>query len=396
MKPNLPRQLLWTEVRTMNEFLNDDITNTGLYHIVKELPQELLPEGSDIVMLFNEMYYIMTRFYYEEPKVGEYMEYQKTIINDLKWTGCSDLVLIMMFTYFRHRELQPKPAVAAFMKYMEKNFWWSYYWPHFINYTSSILRYPPSKFDPKVPHPVHAKELIGVKLDFETITCNHNFEAIQEIVNLWTGEESRKIIAKILLDDVSKYSSSFITDLDEIKNWLDSIIDDDNKKQVVELQKRIESLTAVIEELRQRLKDAEKLDAARIAEIDKWHSALEEEEKRTYMCESLQEKVDMQEKTIKEMESNLKPDEAFNSQNGQPCFTSRQMGILMTAVGKLTEKENPPKKTTIGDVVEKISGYSSTTVNQNMKGKIPDKDIKTIVSVLENKLPNLAAEIRKF
>ena len=340
MKPNLPRQLLWTEVRTMNEFLNDDITNTGLYHIVKELPQELLPEGSDIVMLFNEMYYIMTRFYYEEPEVGEYMEYQKTIINDLKWTGCSDLVLIMMYTQFRFKELHPKRAVATFMKYMEKNFWWSSYWPHFINFTSSILRYPPSKFDPKVPHPVPAKELIGVNLDFETITCGHNFEAIQEIVNLWTYEESRKIIAKILLDDVSKYSSSFITDLDEIKNWLDSIIDDDNKKQVAELRKRIESLTAEIKELRQN--------------------------------------------------------KAPNSQTKQFVFTNRQMGILMTAVGKLTEKENPPKKTTIGDVVEKISGYSSTTVNQNMKGKIPEKDIKTIVSVLENKFPNLAAEIRKF
>ena len=58
--------------------------------------------------------------------------------------------------------------------------------------------------------------------------------------------------------------------------------------------------------------------------------------------------------------------------------------------------EDAEKIVTIGDVVEKISGYSSTTVNQNMKGKIPEKDIKTIVSVLENKFPNLAAEIRKL
>ncbi len=351
MKPNLPRQLLWTEVRTMDEFINDDITNHGLYHIVKELPQELFPEGSDIVELFNEVYYMMTRFYYEEPKTGEYREYQKTIINDLKWNGCSDLVLIMMYTYFRFKELQPKPAVHAFLKYMKVNFGWSEYWPFFINYTSSILRYPPSKFDPKVPHPVPAKELIGVKLDFEKITCSHNFEAIQEIVNLWTDEDSRKIIAKILLDDVSKYSSSFITNLDDIKNWLDTIIDDENKKQVIELQKRLESLVKENEELK---------------------------------------------KKIKELEGERKSDHAFNSKMSRPCFTSRQMGILMTAVGKLTEKDNSPGKTTIGDVVENIAGYSATTVNQNMKGIIPKKDIDTIVSVLESKFPNLANEIRKF
>ena len=340
MKPKLPRQLLWTEVRTMDEFINDDITNHGLYHIVKELPQELFPEGSDIVELFNEMYYMMTRLCYEEPKVGDYFEYQRTIINDLKWNGCSDLVLIMMYTYFRFKELQPKPDVDAFMKYMKGNFWWSEYWPFFKNYTSTVLRYPPSKFNPRFPHPVPAKELMGVKLDFETITCGHNFEAIQGIVNLWTDEISRKIIARILLEDVSKYSSSFITNLDDIINWLDSIIDDDNKKQVIEQQKIIESLTAEIEELRQN--------------------------------------------------------KAPNSQAKQFCFTNRQMGILMTAVGKLTEKDNPPRKTTIGDVVEKIAGYSATTVNQNMKGTIPKKDIETIVSVLESKFPNLAAEIRKL
>ena len=340
MKPNLPRQLLWTEVRTMDEFMNDDYTNQDLYYIVNKLPPELLPKGSDIVKLFNEMYYMMTRLNYEEPKAGKYEEYQKCIIEDMKWKGYTDLVFIMMYTYFRIRDLQPKPAVVAFMKCMKSNFWWSYYWPHFINFTSSILRYPPSKFDPKVPHPVPAKELIGVKLDFEKITCSHNFEAIQEIVNLWTDEDSRKIIAKILLDDVSKYSSSFITNLDDIKNWLDTIIDDDNKKQVIELQKRIESLTAENEELRKNI--------------------------------------------------------APNSQAKQFCFTNRQMGILMTAVGKLTEKDNPPRKTTIGDVVENIAGYSAITVNQNMKGIMPKKDIDTIVSVLESKFPNLANEIRKF
>jgi len=340
MKPKLPRQLLWTEVQTIDEFINNDIISQTLYLTVNDFSTEIFSKENDIVKLFNETYYMMTRLYYEEPKAGEYMGYQETIINDLKWKGCSDLVFIMMYTYFRIRELQYKPVVREFMKYMESSFWWSPYWPHFKNISSSVYRFPPSKFDPQIPHPIPAKELMGVKLDFETITCGHDFEAIQGIVNLWTDEISRKIIARILLEDVSKYSSSFITNLDDIKNWLDSIIDDDNKKQVIELQKRIESLTAEIEELRQN--------------------------------------------------------KAPNSQAKQFCFTNRQMGVLMTAVGRLTEKDNPPRKTTIGDVVEKISGYASKSVNQNMKGTIPEKDIETIVSVLESKFPNLAAEIRKL
>ena len=71
------------------------------------------------------------------------------------------------------------------------------------------------------------------------------------------------------------------------------------------------------------------------------------------------------------------------------------MGILMTAVGMLTEKDNPPRKTNIGDVVEKIAGYSCVTVNQNMKGKIPDKDTEAVLSAIKEKFPNLAEEVRR-
>lgn len=89
------------------------------------------------------------------------------------------------------------------------------------------------------------------------------------------------------------------------------------------------------------------------------------------------------------------PEEAFNVQNGNQCFTSRQMGILLTAVGRITEKENPPGRTTLGDVVEKIAGYKSTTASSNMRGKMPEKDIEAVATAIESKFPNLAAEVRK-
>jgi hypothetical protein len=89
------------------------------------------------------------------------------------------------------------------------------------------------------------------------------------------------------------------------------------------------------------------------------------------------------------------PEKAFNAQTGLTCFTSRQMGILLTAVGRITEKETPPGKTTIGDIVEKIAGYRSTTASSNMRGEIPQKDTETVAKAIESKFPNLAAEVRK-
>ena len=90
------------------------------------------------------------------------------------------------------------------------------------------------------------------------------------------------------------------------------------------------------------------------------------------------------------------PETAFNAQTGNPCFTNRQMGILLTAIGRITEKDNPPGKTTLGEIVEKISGYKATTASANMRGAIPDADINAVIAAIESKFPNLAAEVRKF
>ena len=104
----------------------------------------------------------------------------------------------------------------------------------------------------------------------------------------------------------------------------------------------------------------------------------------------------MQDKdALKQKLENCEPEKAFNAQTGNPCFTSRQMGILLTAVGRLTEKENPPGKTTLGDIVERISGYKSTTSSANMRGTMPKADIDAVVAAIESKFPNLAAEVSK-
>lgn len=89
------------------------------------------------------------------------------------------------------------------------------------------------------------------------------------------------------------------------------------------------------------------------------------------------------------------PEKAFNVQTGNPCFTNRQMGILLTAVGRITEKDNPPGKTTLGEIVEKISGYKATTASTNMRGSMPEADINAVVTAIESKFPHLAAEVSK-
>lgn len=89
------------------------------------------------------------------------------------------------------------------------------------------------------------------------------------------------------------------------------------------------------------------------------------------------------------------PEQAFNAKTNVACFTSAQMGILMEAVGNLIESP-APGKSTLGAVVEKISGYKAKTVNQNMKGTHREADKETVAKAIEDKFPKLAAKVRKL
>lgn len=117
--------------------------------------------------------------------------------------------------------------------------------------------------------------------------------------------------------------------------------------------------------------------------------SLNENEIKSKLADWFENKSDdtKEEPTVKE--------QTFNARTGLPCFTSRQMGILLTAIGRITEKENPPGKTTLGEIIEKIAGYNSITASSNMKGIMPLKDIEAVATAIESKFPNLAAEVRK-
>lgn len=89
-------------------------------------------------------------------------------------------------------------------------------------------------------------------------------------------------------------------------------------------------------------------------------------------------------------------EQAFNARTELPCFTNKQMGIFLRAIGEMIETPNPPAKTQLGEVVEKIAGYKATTVNQNMKGPHRKADLEVVAMAIESKFPKLAAKVRKL
>lgn len=111
----------------------------------------------------------------------------------------------------------------------------------------------------------------------------------------------------------------------------------------------------------------------------------------------IMERDEWKEKYERDVEAIKKePEKAFNAQTNKPCFTSKQMCIFLRAIAKLTEQSNPPAKTTLGVIVERIAGYAETTATSNLKQQPTDKDKDAVASALESKFPHLAAIVRKL
>lgn len=232
------------------------------------------------------------------------------------------------------------------------------------------------------------------------LTKGYKEHLIEELLLLWP-EDKREYIRKCIMDEKAGQSEKFkdfakkhiVEIIDEPESHLhvnlkESIIDQSVEDEINQLKKECDEWKAKHAKL-------EKILQARTDELDKWHYLFEEETKRTVMVDSLEKELDRWKKRCGELESKKEPEIAFNAQTGKTCFTSTQMGILFQAVSELTEPL-PPGKTTLGDLIESIAGYSATTVNQNMKGAHRPKDIETIVEVLREKLPKLAEKVKKL
>lgn len=328
MIPNLPRPLLWTEIKTMTEFENGGFFAWAFYQVFKQIKAETNFPFVDEVTFFNELFYQLTRYHYERPNSNGYQHYYADIRTHLGKVECADLVMVMMFHYCRLRDHQFLFKMNSFMGRIQFLHRGGVYWQYFV--TTRITGFQPVDYVPypKKPCPVPPEKLVKVELDWKKLTQDFNPSVLREIVELWEKEEDREVV----------------------KNYLNQM----NGKKV-----------------------------------NKGKSEVYDAEKR---CVNLDAFVEKKMKELKEE----KHEEAYNAKTGLPCFTNRQMGILLLAVAEMTEAPNPPAKTTLGEVVEKIAGYKATTVNQNMKGKFSEKDKQIIMAALKDKMPNLAEKVGKL
>lgn len=229
--------------------------------------------------------------------------------------------------------------------------------------------------------PCDVVELQKMDVDWKTLTNGYDYDTIKAIINHWEKFEEQRAVIFMIYNSMVRTNSFLGRTIHEVQPVVDLIqlyrFEKGSERYNMWLRHITENEERYKREEWERLQNENKYLKDKVKKLsDEWKVT-----KDNY--ESLKTQVENE------------PRNAFNSQTGKTCLTSTQMGILMQAVGEMTE-QCPPGKTTIGNVVEKIAGYSATTVNQNMKGTHRTADINAVAEAIESKYPLLAAKVRKL
>lgn len=267
MTANLSREFLWTDLNTMDEFFRLDPVNEVFFDTFVTLREKPFGVKLDAVKVFNEVYYTVTRFYYEQAFGSDVPNYASDIKADLGWNYSAELVLSM--AYWLTEIAQEKMRVLFRVNLRDMYCGCGYWIPFSDSYAQLKESGKRLKYDFK-PRPVSPDYLRNKYTNWWDVTKCYHSEAIRSILNLYSHED-RKEVATMIKDSINvSRSKRDRTDYDTVISLLDSYIEKgaDRKirvktisreealqRRISELEAEAERLSTLMEEKKQSGKD---------------------------------------------------------------------------------------------------------------------------------------------
>lgn len=217
----------------MDVFLNEDFINITLYESFRRLKRKYLSPNLEAVKVFNEVYYQLTRYYYEGQVFIDDPNRLADIKANLGWSYGADLVIIMMYSYIRLKARPSKRIIAIeIIRQVKDKYRFSPFWDEFEKISSDVWKWPETPIDPQKPHPVSPKDLEYRYLDWKLITNYYDIDAVNDVLTLWENEEDRRTIARMI--DSSMVGGSILPiyprRLQEVTSFLREVMGNDDRR----------------------------------------------------------------------------------------------------------------------------------------------------------------------
>lgn len=221
MKPKLPRELLWTDLRTMDEFYELEPITEQFYDVYYQICRKQKPSNISAVDVFNEVFYQITSMVYMRNTIN-IDGYVSEIKEDLQWEHSEELIMTMIH-YFLSLDMRSNRLVNTYLnaQIVEKYSKCSY-WELFRFCAEDIHRRGGTLTHDFRPIPWSVFAYVCLENDWRSNTCNYDLNRIEEILNLWPSIQERQIIGTIIfrhLEDEDVYGKSGLTS-EGLKNFL--------------------------------------------------------------------------------------------------------------------------------------------------------------------------------
>ena len=244
MLPLLPREFLWTDLNTMDQFFELDPVNKDFCEVLMTLHEKPFDIKSDDVRVFNEVYYQMTRMMYERPAPRDLAKYIEDIRGNMGWNYSVELVMTLLYFFNalnsnNQRKLNRFLAITISERYKKCSYWEPFNKCYNKTRRSRSLSYDFS------PRPVPVSDLGNKYVHWQKITKDFDTSAILEILGLWKDIKDRNVLLEMIKTSVNfntpKLQKAYYDQIDALlkTNLFSS---GEKKKESSDIEKRINEL----------------------------------------------------------------------------------------------------------------------------------------------------------
>lgn len=338
----------------MDEFLEGDIINNGFYNHFWNIYKNQISVFLTPLDVFNELYYQLTRIYYEKPSSRDYYSYFEDIQKNLgKASNATLASLIMMMIYHHIRIRAPKELKSGNIEMLNTIYEQqspSMYWNVFQS-IPSFTRLPEPAINPQKPSPVSPIELEKKKIDWLKTTRFYDLKAIREIINLWNTKEDRELVAKVIMINLRTTGDpSYRIEKMSVRKFLAQFLN--NKKEEPASSRLDKDRTSDDEEFKK---------AAKFLAEHKKKSEVEEREK-----EVLQLKKDIN-SCVNELNRLIKKEKALEKDNSQ---LKEERDEYKKRVDELEKKVKELEEQHEEDETRMMTGFGALVLEEIEDGKV--------------------------
>ena len=138
MIQNLPRQMLWSDFKTIDRFYKIDPLNSQFHEVLKTIQISPFEEKKDDTNVFNEVYYQMTRMSYERAMPSDLKRYVVDIRGNIGLSYGVELVMTMLYFLMSLVDKNSRQFDSNLLKTIKEWYKKSSYWKPFNNLYKSL------------------------------------------------------------------------------------------------------------------------------------------------------------------------------------------------------------------------------------------------------------------